>query len=102
MPSEKVTISNVTQFVGLAKNTPGLLNLGGLFVFRPWLTVTGTDGCQKCSQKKAQLAALRPEFEAALLSLTASEQARMKTLLDTSNVCYWYKKANGQLAQQCF
>ena len=102
MPSEKITISNVNQFMGYAKKVPAVLNVGGLFAFRSYLTVVTNSGCAKCNQNATRLAALRPQFEATMSVLNEQEKNRLKTLLDTKKICFWTKAANGQLLETCF
>jgi hypothetical protein len=101
MPSERVTLANVNQLIGLARQNPGILNIGGLATFRGQTTVATLPGCSKCGSG-AKLAELRPQFEAALLTLSGDEKIRLKTLLDTNTVCFYTKQPNGELKQHCF
>lgn len=102
MEVEKITISNIHQFVGLIKKAPGILNLGAFGVFRPFLTASIDSGCARCARNRAKLDELRPQFEASLAVLSAGEQTRMKALLEAKKICYWSKAPNGQLQQHCF
>jgi len=102
MPTDKITLSNLNQFIALAKKQPALMNIGGMVTFRAYMTVTNSSGCAKCNKNASKLAALRPQFEAALATLTPDERNRMKSLLDASQVCYYSKQPNGVLKQICF
>jgi hypothetical protein len=100
MPSERVAISNINQFVGYAKKYPALLSIGGFASLRGYVTVG--DECNTCSRKQNLLQEMRPTFEASFAVLTPGEQQRMKTILDTNRVCYYTKLPNGQLKSTCF
>jgi hypothetical protein len=100
--TEKLTISNINQFIGYARTTPALLNIGGLFLFRPYATVAPSAGCSKCSKTTNKLAEQRPQFEAALSTLTADEQSRLKALLNTKQLCFYIRQPGGILKQSCF
>lgn len=102
MNSERVTIANINQFIALAKKEPSLLNVGGLSIFRSYVTVANSEGCSKCSKRSSKITEMRPQFEAALSVLSATEQQRMKALLATNSICYYRKEPNGQLSLNCF
>lgn len=97
--TEKLVISNLNQFMGLAAKSPALLNIGGFSFLRPRLTVSG---CGKCGRAQAILAEQRPQWESAFSVLTPNEQNQMKNLLDAKSICYHTKQPNGQIQQRCF
>lgn len=97
----RIVIANVNQFLLLLKKEPSLLTIGGLSVFRPYLTVTGA-GCGKCNQTANTMNDLRPKFEASLSVLSPQEQQRIKALLNTESFCFYKREQNGQLSPVCF
>ncbi len=99
MPSERITISNISQFMGLAGKAPSILNIGGFSALRSFASAK-PGGC--ACNKKAGLIQMRPQFEASLSVLTTSEQNQLKNLLDTKEICYYAKQPGGQLKLNCF
>ncbi len=98
--TKKLAISNVHQFIGLAKKNPAVLNVGGFAFLRSF--VDAKAGCGKCSAKADGINELRPQWEAVFSVLSAREQTQLKNLLDTEQICYYTRTVNGQLKPTCF
>lgn len=98
---ERVVISNISQFAGLAQKHPGILNIPSFNAIKSVFSQpTPTKGC-KC-KAKVNLSQYRPQFEAAMSVLSDNEKASLKRLLNTPNVCYYKKESNGQIKLNCF
>ena len=105
---EKVVISSVAKFISLAREAPALLSIGNLSLLKS-VTLPTPDrpsigkGCN-CSKKPngLDISVLRPQFEAAMLTLTDSDKAAMKRVLSAETICYYAKNNVGQLKLTCF
>ena len=99
--TSKLIIGNINQFAGFVEKNPAIMSIPAFISLRSAFAAakSGTD-C-KCNKSKT-LTQHRPQFEAALSVLTSSEQARLKTLLDAEQLCYYKKNPNGSLQLTCF
>jgi len=106
--TEKIVISSVAKFISLAREAPGLLNIGSLSLLKSATLPTPSKptigkGCN-CGKKANgfDVSILRPQFEAAMLTLSDSDKSNMKKLLSAETICYYVKNNIGQLKQTCF
>lgn len=98
--NDRVSISSIMKFIELAREKPSLLTIGNFSLLQPVMAIKG--GCS-CKTKPGQdIGAYRPQFEAAMAMLTDNDKLVMKAALDTKQVCYYQKNAQGQLKQICF
>lgn len=98
---ERIAISSIAQFIEHARSNPSLLNIGNFNLLRPTLNMK-TKGCACKGKPGADIAAYRPQFEAAMAMLSDNEKSIMKTVLNTKQICYYVKNTQGQLKQTCF
>ena len=97
----KIIIGNINQFAGFVEKNPAILSIPAFITLRSvFESAKAATGC-KCNKSKT-LAQYRAQFDAILSVLTPSEQSRLKTLLDTSQICYYRKNPNGTLNLNCF
>ena len=97
--TEQLVVTNVNQFLTLARKKPGILNIGGFAFLRKFLD---EPSCGKCNKKGNVLNELRPQWEASFAVLSASEKNQIKSILDTKKMCYYFRQPNGQLKSSCF
>lgn len=99
--TSKLIIGNINQFAGFVEKNPAIMSIPAFISLRSAFEASkSATGC-KCNKSKA-LTEYRPQFEASLSVLTPNEQSRLKTLLDTEQLCYYKKNPNGTLNLTCF
>lgn len=102
-PRPRVTISTLQSFMETLKKYPTLLSLP---VFSPIVQLFKTieqtkGGCGSCAKRK-QLSNNRALFETCLNGLSEEDKKKIKSVLNTQEVCYYTVRADNQLKLVCF
>lgn len=104
--SERVNISSINQLVELGRKYSAIFTVGSLSLLRdPISKFLQQNTGKSCNCKKntgIDLNKYRPQFEAAMAMLSASDQQKLKSILNTEKICYYRKNDKGQLNQICF